>query len=193
MLLNSPTVMAASGSPVFVSYNHADEAWKDHVVRHLRVLQLQGELDLWDDRRISPGEDWHEAIRQALESSRVALLLVSANSLTSEFILDQEVPELLRRRATEGLRLIPVILRPCAWREVAWLAPIQAFPRDGRPLSTLPEHEVDAELTALAREVRRSYADHSGVGSASGSPVSVPPIATPAPAEIGRASCRERV
>jgi len=142
--------MAASAAPVFVSYSHQDEAWKDQIVRHLRVLQLQGELDLWDDRRIAPGEDWHDAIRQALESSRFALLLVSANSLTSEFILDQEVPELLRRRATEGLRLIPVILRPCAWREIAWLASIQAVPRDGRPLSTLPEHEVDAELAAPA-------------------------------------------
>ncbi len=142
--------MAASAAPVFVSYSHQDEAWKDQIVRHLRVLQLQGELDLWGDRRIAPGEDWHDAIRQALESSRVALLLVSANSLTSEFILDQEVPELLRRRATEGLRLIPVILRPCAWREIAWLASIQAVPRDGRPLSTLPEHEVDAELAAPA-------------------------------------------
>jgi hypothetical protein len=173
--------MTGPGPSVFVSYSHEDEAWKDRVVQHLRVLQHQGDLDLWDDRRIVPGEPWHDAIWRALGSSSVALLLVSANSLTSEFILDKEVPELLRRRATEGLRLIPVILRPCAWRDVSWLASIQAFPRDGRPLSSLPEHEVDAELAALAREVRRSHAD-AGAKTASGSPVSVPPVVAPAPA-----------
>ena len=164
---------------VFVSYSHADEQWKDKIVRHLRVLELQGELDLWDDRRIAPGENWADDIREALESARVALLLVSANSLTSEFILNEEIPALLRSRASEGLRLIPVIVRPSAWEEIPWLASIQAFPRDGRPLSTMEEHEVDAELTTLAREVRRAMPDAARSGSGTASPPTVPPLVAP--------------
>jgi hypothetical protein len=170
---------------VFVSYSHADEAWKDQVVRHLRVLELQGDVELWDDRRIVPGEDWSTAIFRALESADVALLLVSANSLTSEFILSRELPELLRLRAQQGLRLIPVIVRPCAWRDVPWLAPIQVFPRDGRALSELPEHEVDSELAALAREVRRSTPEGSEAGSGNPSPPTVPPLVAPESATAG--------
>jgi serine/threonine protein kinase len=164
---------------VFVSYSHEDESWKDKVVRHLRVLELQGHVELWDDRRIVPGENWRDAIDGTLASARVALLLVSANSLTSEFILGEEVPALLRRRASEGLRLIPVIVRPCAWRDVAWLAPIQSLPRDGRPLSTLAEHEVDTELSSLAREIRRLLPEATRSESAAGSPPTVPPLVAP--------------
>ena len=40
---------------VFISYSHKDEEWKDRLVTHLGVLQQQGLLDLWDDRRIERG------------------------------------------------------------------------------------------------------------------------------------------
>jgi hypothetical protein len=42
---------------VFISYSHKDEAWKDRLVTHLGVLQREGLLDTWDDRRIGAGDD----------------------------------------------------------------------------------------------------------------------------------------
>jgi len=138
---------------VFISYSHKDEPWKDRLVTHLDVLQRQGLLDLWDDRRISAGAEWYPEIRQAIDRARVAVLLVSADFLTSDFILGEEVPRLLQRRDEEGLRVFPVIVRPCAWQRVKWLARMQARPRDGRPLSAGDEHQVDADLAAIAEEI----------------------------------------
>jgi len=138
---------------IFVSFSHQDEPWKDRLVTHLRVLQRQGLLDLWDDRRIGAGADWRREIRQAMDRARVAVLLVSADFLTSEFILGEEVPRLLQRRDEEGLRVFPVIVRPCAWQRVEWLARMQARPRDGRPLSAGDEHQVDANLATIAEEI----------------------------------------
>jgi len=134
-----------------VSYSHADAVWKDRLVRHLRILERQGELEIWDDDRIDVGDEWWDVIDANLDAASVALLLVSANSLTSEFILSTEVPRLLdlRRR---GLTLMPVIVSPCAWDEVEWLAKIQAFGK-GVPLSTLADPEVDLQLTALTRQL----------------------------------------
>lgn len=74
---------------VFISYSHKDEAWKDRLVTHLGVLQSQGLLDLWDDRRIGAGQDWHQEIEQAMAAASVAVLLVSADFLTSQFILGE--------------------------------------------------------------------------------------------------------
>ena len=34
---------------VFISYAHKDEEWKDRVVTHLRVLQMEDMLDVWED------------------------------------------------------------------------------------------------------------------------------------------------
>ena len=107
---------------VFISYSHKDEVWKERLSTQLRVLQMQGELDVWDDRRIEAGEDWHPEIETAMAQASVAILMVSADFLTSNFILGEEVPRLLERRHNEGLRVFPVIVRPCQWKQVKWLA-----------------------------------------------------------------------
>lgn len=138
---------------VFISYSHKDEAWKDRLVTHLGVLQSQGLLDLWDDRRIGAGQDWHQEIEQAMAAASVAVLLVSAHFLTSQFILGEEAPRLLQRRDKEGLHIFPVIVRPCAWQAVGWLSRMQARPQDGRPLSSGDENQIDADLAAMAQEV----------------------------------------
>ncbi len=138
---------------VFISYSHLDEAWKDRLVRHLRVLAVEGEIELWHDRLIEAGGAWKERIDEAIDRSDVAILLVSADFLTSAFIREKEISRILARRASQGLRVVPVIVRPCAWMKVAWLRDIQARPLDGRTLSEGTEHQIDKDLAALALEV----------------------------------------
>jgi len=141
------------GPSVFISYSHKDEAWKDRLVRHLGVLQREGLLDTWDDRQIGAGANWYKAIQQAIERARVTILLISADFLTSKFILEQEVPRLLERRQAEGLHIVPVIVWPCPWRRVSWLSSLQSRPKDGRALSAGNEHQIEDELTGIADEV----------------------------------------
>jgi len=136
---------------VFVSYSHKDASWKDRVVTHLGVLAQQGELDIWDDGRINVGEEWCSAIAKNMEAASVALLLVSANALTSQFILSREVPGLLNLRR-DGLTLMPVVVTPCAWEEVEWLEKLEVWAH-GLELSTLTEPEVDIQLKALTRQL----------------------------------------
>jgi tetratricopeptide (TPR) repeat protein len=141
------------GPSVFISYSHKDEAWKDRLVTHLGVLQREGLLDTWDDRRIGAGANWYEAIQQAIERASIAILLISADFLTSKFILEQEVPHLLERRQAEGLHIVPVIVWPCPWKRVSWLSSIQSRPKDGRALSAGKKHQIEADLAAIADEV----------------------------------------
>lgn len=144
---------------VFISYSHADEAWKDRLRQQLQVLQLEGDLSVWDDRDIVASDDWRGAIDRALGEVRVAVLLVSAAFLTSDFVRGVEVPRFLQRRMEEGLRVVPVIVRPCAWKEVPWLAAIAAHPRDGKPLMGLSEFEAESALADLARIIKRLLGD----------------------------------
>jgi len=137
---------------VFISYSHQDAMWKDRLLHHLRVLSAN-QIEGFDDRRIAAGADWHADIMKALETARVALLLVSAQYLSSKFVLDTEIPTLLRRQERGRLRIIPVILKPCAWQEVSWLAKIQVWPTHGRALSTLKRDRRELELAQLARQV----------------------------------------
>jgi hypothetical protein len=85
---------------VFLSYSHKDEVWKDRLKAHLGVL----ELDAWDDRHIQGGAEWFKEIKEAMaRAASVAILLISADFLSSEFILREEIPTLLERRTREGL------------------------------------------------------------------------------------------
>jgi hypothetical protein len=138
---------------VFISYSHKDEIWKDHLLTHLSVLDYEGLLHVWTDRRIEVGAAWQAQINKAMSDSRVAVLLVTANFLTSEFIRNQEVPRLLELHAQSGMLVLPLLARPCPWKLVSWLAPRQVRPKDGRPLSAGNEVDVDADLTALTYEI----------------------------------------
>ena len=138
---------------VFISYSHKDEDWKDQLVTHLGVLQQEGVLDLWDDRRIGAGEDWYQKIEEAIAKSRVAVLLVSADFLTSKFIRSKEIPDLLERKDKEGLRIFPVITRPCAWKQVGWLKKMNLRPEDGKALSGGSDFEIDTDMAAIADEI----------------------------------------
>lgn len=70
---------------VFISYSHHDESWKDRLVKHLKVLQLEDIVKVWEDRRIGAGGNWYQEIQDAMKESKVAIMLVSVDFLTSEF------------------------------------------------------------------------------------------------------------
>ena len=144
---------AVSSPTVFISYSHKDEEWKDRVCSQLGVLAQQGLVATWDDRRIAVGDDWQPKIEKAMASAKAAVLLISANFLTSNFILKSEVPTLLEKRDKEGVRVIPVIVKPCAWQTVPWLARLQCRPRGGRPLSAGDENQIEQDLADLALEI----------------------------------------
>jgi len=138
---------------IFISYSRQDEEWKDRLVTQMRVLQQQIALEIWDDRRIQGGEEWLSEIENALQSANIAILLISPTFLTSNFIMEKEVPRLLERRQKQGIRIFPVIVKPCAWQKVDWLKRLQARPKDGKALSEMRKPKADAAIVALANEL----------------------------------------
>ena len=135
---------------VFISYSHKDEEWKDRLVTHLGVLEQVGRITIWDDRRIDAGDTWYDEIKQAMEEAAVTVCLISADYLASDFCVKEEIPYLLERRARNGMTLIPVLLRPCLWKAVPWLTPIQMLPRDGKCVSSDFKDDWDVPFTEVA-------------------------------------------
>jgi hypothetical protein len=138
---------------VFISYSHEDEGWRKRLAKQLSVLAYQGLLHVWDDAMIDAGDAWYQNITDAITDSRVAILIVTANFLTSKFVLSEEIPQLLGRHSESGLRILPLITTPCAWKLVNWLAVLQVRPKNGTPLSIGSDNQVDSDLTEFAYEV----------------------------------------
>lgn len=168
---------------VFVSYSHADLEWLDRFKEHIAVLQRLNLVDIWSDDRINAGVDWEQEIENALSSARVAVLMISPAFLASEFIWTNEMPRIVAH-AKQGMNILPLIIRPCAWRLAEELTRLQARPTAGRPLSRGSDSQIDEDLCSftyeLAAKVNRSPAaptfssDQSYVDDRSGASNLVP-------------------
>jgi len=135
---------------IFISYAHKDEKWKNRLVKQLKVLEPEGFCDIWEDRKIRIGDDWKPEIETALNESDIAILMVSADFLVSNFIRTEEVPRILERRKSEGLLVIPVFVKPCPWERVEWLSKIQGEPLDGKTLAERSRDKAERVLADLA-------------------------------------------
>ncbi len=111
---------------VFVSYSHADRRMLERLRTHIKPLQWQGLCDFWDDTRIQAGTDWRREIGSAIEEASVALLLISADWVASQFIADEELPSLLAQARSRGLVVVPVVLSACRFDgALRWLLAIE--------------------------------------------------------------------
>ncbi len=141
-------------SKIFISYSHKDEIWKDRLREQLGALAREGYFSVWDDRQIDLGGDWFAEIKRELNQAKVAVMLVSASFLNSSFILTEEIPIMLRRRKQEGMLLIPLVIRPCAWQDIPWLSVIPGGYKDNVPLSKLSKHKREEALAELTRKIK---------------------------------------
>lgn len=120
---------------VFISYSHKDESWRDNLAAHLSSLQWQGIISSWYARQISAGTKWDDKIKEELESADIILLLISPEFIASKYCREVEIPIALKRHESKQACVVPVILRPCDWRDASF-AKLQAFPKDAKPVTT---------------------------------------------------------
>lgn len=139
---------------VFISYSRKDFDFKDKVVLHLKILEPQADLEIWSDDKIQPGGDWFGEIKKSLSEAKVIIMLISANFLTSQFILHVEVPRILERRKNDGATVIPILIKPCAWQSQQWLTGMQITPDDGKALSEKGGPQRDKLLAHLVIELK---------------------------------------
>ncbi len=138
----------------FISYSHRDKKYLNRLQVHLAHYVQMGALDYWDDTNIKAGAKWREEIEKALQSARVAVLLVSADFLASKFIQEIELPQLLIAAQEEGATILSVILSPCGFEERKDLTEFQTENPPSKPLSEMTYSQKEAIWEKVARDVR---------------------------------------
>jgi WD40 repeat protein len=140
---------ATAGGPLlFVSYAREDkELCRRLVVMLGLVLKARG-YDVWWDQAMVAGK-WSDQIEDSVQRAVAGLLLVSEYSLTSRFVLEEELPRLLARGV-----VAPVYGRPCPWESVPAIAALQFLGSTEKALAELDESrgELAAALSALAKQ-----------------------------------------
>lgn len=134
---------------VFISYSHDDKNWLEELQKHLKHMEREGRLIFWDDTKIKPGTNWRSEIEHALATARIVVLLISPDFLASDFIAKVELPSLLEAAQTDGVVILPLIIRPCLYDKTPKLAKFQAVNGPDKALSKLTKAKRDQALADL--------------------------------------------
>lgn len=139
------------GAPtVLVFYARRDHDFFEELATHLKVLQRKGKIELLQEARIRGGDEWEETIKRQIQQATIFILLVSPAFLSSDFVWESEFPEILERHEEGEAVAIPVIVRPCSWKETP-IKSLQVLPSDGRPVSLSPN--PDRVWTAVTKTI----------------------------------------
>ncbi|MEL7086525.1 MAG: COR domain-containing protein, partial [Cyanobacteria bacterium J06597_1] len=142
---------------LFYSYAHEDEALRDQLETHLKLLQRQGYIDPWHDRRITAGDEWKDEIDINLEQADIILLLISADFIASDYCYETEMTRAMERHNARDTRVIPIVLRKTeGWGRNTPFGKLQALPKDAKPITLWDDR--DSAWADVASGIRNAIA-----------------------------------
>ena len=140
---------------LFISYTHNDQNYLNRLLVHLKPLEKINIIDIWVDKKIQPGKDWKSEIEKSLNAAEVAILLISADYLASDFIVENELPPILEKVQFDGTTIIPIIIRPCRFLRDEKLNKFQAVNDPKYPLSSLSEDQKEVIYDKVSEQVEK--------------------------------------
>jgi hypothetical protein len=140
---------------VFYSYAHKDEILREELEKQLSLLQWQGIITGWHDRRIGAGQEWADEIDTHLNTARIILLLISPDFMASKYCYGIEVKRAMERHEQGEALVIPVILRPVYWKSAPF-GKLQALPTDAIPVTSSKWHDLDEAFFNVAEGIRKT-------------------------------------
>src|ERR1700730_9144238 len=158
----------AMGSPklvIFISYSHKDEPEHPRegeiiglgeVRAYLQPAVNHGIFNLWVDRHMVGGADWDPEIERNLRECDIFVLLVSANSMASDYIVDNEIA-IIRERQAKGddVHFYPLLLTPTPDAGLDKVKDKNLRPRDAQPFSGFSYNDRLKHMTEAANEIAK--------------------------------------
>jgi hypothetical protein len=144
---------------LFISYSHHDADLLGELRVHLRPYERSGVVEPWFDGFLIPGDDFDKEVRKALAASDFIGLLVTPRFLASDYCVDVEMEDAIRRHLEGKARVVPIIAKPCAWKTTS-LSKVLATPTDGLPITKWSDADEAWEI------VGRDLAKAAGADSA---------------------------
>ena len=120
---------------VFITYSHKNQVERDKLRTFLSVMEQNGEMErngemkIWQDNEMLPGDKWSETISKKLAESDILLYLISGHSLASENCNKELLAALQKDK-----KVIPIILENCDWKSHE-LSNFEVLPNKGKAIN----------------------------------------------------------
>ncbi len=126
---------------LFVSYSHKDERFRDEFRGALTAYERKGELVVWQDTMIVPGQKWEPEILRKLEEAEIIVLLLSNDFIKSDYCMVKAFEIAKRRDATGECVIVPIVVRACPFKKLD-LGEIQAIYPNGKAIKQHRDRDV---------------------------------------------------
>ncbi len=173
---------------IFISYAHADEPekpraeeiqWLSFVMKFLRPAVKYGEFRIWVDPQIPAGTPWDPEIERHLQACSVFLLLVSANSMASDYIIDKELAIARQRRAAGAMQIYPLLIEATPKAGLARVGDLNVRPPGLKPLQSYQLADRNQHMSDAADEIADMATAMAEKTGKAASAVELPDLLTP--------------
>ncbi|UCH98108.1 MAG: CHAT domain-containing protein, partial [Candidatus Aminicenantes bacterium] len=130
----------------------------------VQPLVSKGKIITWDDSQIKTSQKWRDEIMKALDTTKIAVLLVSDNFLASEFITQVELPAVIRAADKGECAICWIPISDCLFEEYG-LDKFQAGHDYKQPLDSLDSSAVKKVLADIGRDIKRIYEEEVKIPS----------------------------
>jgi stalled ribosome rescue protein Dom34 len=97
-----------------------------------------------------------EEIKKAIDAAKVAVLLVSADFLASDFIENNELPPLLAAAEAQGAAILSVIVSPCRFKQTEILSQFQAVNSPLQPLNLISKGRQEMVFVRVSEAIEKA-------------------------------------
>ena len=145
--------MSPKRNKVFISYHHHDSEWAEQLYQFLNIILAGSNLTVWWDAKLMPGQRWDESIRNAIETTKIAILLISPSYLVSQYTVNCELQNLLDWAAQNTIEIVPIIVEASEIKADSPLAKYQLFNPRNQSLNDLNNWQKERFFIDLAEVI----------------------------------------
>ncbi len=166
---------------IFIIFDKEDVNSLRELKNHLRSLEMQDIITVWDSSQIVAGTDWKQTINSHLETASVFLLLLSANFIASQDVYNLALRAMAKRASAKVI--VPVLLQFVDWEDSAFgkLAPL---PYNGRFISDWSNR--NAAYVDVVKGIRRIVMELQVVSGSEQPDTAMASVHSPSDQEIVR-------
>ena len=126
---------------IFISYSKNDKEDLIRFKKELDGLKYSTNLEYWYDDKLLAGDKFDPEIENKIKECDIFIILVSVNSLSSEYIMKKELPLAIK----ENKKIIPLILTNCKnqWQNNNLIKDCNAIPNHGKPIEEYRKENIE--------------------------------------------------
>lgn len=125
---------------IFWSYAHEDKSHRDELEKHLAALKHSGQIQIWYDRDIQPGEIWEKKIEKHLSAADLILPLISHDFIASDYCWSVEMQHAMQKYRNGEAHVVPILLSPCDYKGTL-ISHLEVLPTGGKAVTLWPRRQ----------------------------------------------------